>query len=59
METTTQSSDNISLKNPALAPFSKMVSVGVPIAAILQKMKIQGFDDHVIQSFVTFHKNQK
>ena len=58
METTTESSDNKSLENPALAPFSKMVLVGVPIAAILQKMKIQGFDDHVIQSFATFHKNQ-
>ena len=58
METSTQTDDNISFKNPALAPFSKMVSVGVPIAAIIQKMKIQGFEDHVIQSFVTFHKTQ-
>ena len=51
--------DHISLINPALVPFSKMVSVGVPIAAILQKMSLQGFEDHVIESFVAFHKSQK
>lgn len=59
LETSTQNDDHVPLDNPAFAPFSKMASVGVPIAAITQKMKIQGFEDNTIKSFIDLHQSQK
>ena len=46
-------------QNPGLIPFSKMVTVGVPIEAITQKLKMHGFEDVVIESFIDFHQNKK
>lgn len=46
-------------QNPGLIPFSKMVTVGVPIEAITQKLKIHGFEDIVIESFIDIHQNKK
>ena len=46
-------------QNPGLIPFSKMVTVGVPIEAITQKLKMHGFEDIVIESFIDLHQNKK
>ena len=58
MEISVQNGNRTPSINPALVPFSKMASVGVPMAAIIQKMQIQGIEDDVIQEFSAFHKNQ-
>ena len=45
-------------QNPGLIPFSKMVTVGVPIEAITQKLKMHGFEDIVIEAFIYLHQNK-
>ena len=58
-ESSTPCDDHIVFDDPALAAFSKMALVGVPIEAISQKMMIQGFDDQTIKSFILRHEKQK
>ena len=51
-ETSELNDGNISPEISVLAPYSKMAQVGVPIAAIVQKMRAQGIKDEEVKLFI-------
>ena len=50
--------NNKPLGNPVFAPFVKMVTVGVPVGAVVLKMKEQGIEDHQINFFEKCYETQ-
>lgn len=51
-ETSELNEGNIPPENSVLSPYSKMAQVGVPIAAIVQKMRAQGIKDEEVKLFI-------
>ena len=50
--------NNAQSDNPALAPFTKMALVGVPLEAIIQKMRAQGIEEEEIKFFMKQKKEK-
>ena len=50
--------NNAQSENPALVPFTKMALVGVPLEAIIQKMRAQGIKEEEIKFFMEQQKEK-
>ena len=50
--------NNAQSENPALVPFTKMALVGVPLEAIIQKMRAQSIEEKEIKVFMKQQKEK-